>query len=66
MMGADNLIKFHKWDQWQDIVKIAKILMNLVGINIIGQDPNKFLIKFCKKTRFNWGEIVLSKLLNFK
>ena len=27
MMGADNLIKFHKWDQWQDIVKIAKILV---------------------------------------
>ena len=27
LMGSDNLVKFHKWDQWQDIVKIAKILV---------------------------------------
>ena len=26
-MGADNLIKFHKWDQWKEIVKLAKILV---------------------------------------
>ena len=27
IMGADNLIKFHKWDQWKEIVKLAKILV---------------------------------------
>jgi len=27
IMGADNLIKFHKWDKWKEIVKLAKILV---------------------------------------
>ena len=27
IMGADNLIKFHKWNRWKDIVKLAKILV---------------------------------------
>ena len=27
IMGADNLIKFHKWDRWKEIVKLAKILV---------------------------------------
>jgi len=26
-MGADNLIKFHKWNRWKEIVKLAKILV---------------------------------------
>ena len=24
-MGADNLVKFHKWSNWKNIQKIAKI-----------------------------------------
>ena len=27
IMGADNLIKFHKWNRWKEIVKLAKILV---------------------------------------
>ena len=27
IMGADNLIKFHKWHKWKNIVKLAKILV---------------------------------------
>ena len=27
IMGADNLIKFHKWNKWKEIVKLAKILV---------------------------------------
>ena len=27
IMGADNLIKFHKWDRWKEIIKLAKILV---------------------------------------
>ena len=27
IMGADNLIKFHKWNQWKEIVKLSKILV---------------------------------------
>ena len=26
-MGADNLIRFHKWDKWKEVVKLAKILV---------------------------------------
>ena len=26
-MGADNLIKFHKWNKWKEIIKLAKILV---------------------------------------
>ena len=25
MIGADNLVKFHKWNNWEKIPKIAKI-----------------------------------------
>ena len=27
IMGADNLIKFHKWNKWKEIVKLTKILV---------------------------------------
>lgn len=27
IMGADNLIKFHKWKSWKDITKVARILV---------------------------------------
>ncbi len=27
IMGADNLIQFHKWNKWKEIVKLAKILV---------------------------------------
>ncbi len=27
IMGADNLIKFHKWNRWKEITKLAKILV---------------------------------------
>ena len=27
IMGADNLINFHKWKKWNEIVKISKILV---------------------------------------
>ena len=27
IMGADNLIQFHKWNKWKEIAKLAKILV---------------------------------------
>jgi len=27
IMGADNLINFHKWEKWKEIAKISKILV---------------------------------------
>ena len=26
-MGADNLVKFHKWNNWRKIPKLAKIVV---------------------------------------
>ena len=26
-MGADNLVKFHKWNNWKKIPKLAKIIV---------------------------------------
>ena len=26
-MGADNLVKFHKWDNWEKIPRLAKIVI---------------------------------------
>ena len=27
MLGADNLIKFHKWKRWKKIVKLVKLIV---------------------------------------
>ena len=27
LMGADNLLKFHKWDKWKFITKLAKMIV---------------------------------------
>ena len=58
IMGADNLIEFHKWNRWKEIVKLAKILvfdrqgyksksLNSIAANKIDKDRWKF-IKFKK------------------
>ncbi len=58
IMGADNLIKFHKWHRWKEIVKLAKILvfdrqgyksksLNSIAAKKIHKDRWKF-IKFNK------------------
>ena len=54
MMGADNLIKFHKWKKWKEIVKLAKILvfdrqgyklksLNSIASKKIARDRLKFI-----------------------
>ena len=58
IMGADNLIKFHKWNRWHEITKLTKILvfdrqgyksksLNSIAANKIDKDRWKF-IKFKK------------------
>ena len=27
IMGSDNLIKFHKWDQWKEVANLSKIVV---------------------------------------
>ena len=66
IMGADNLIKFHKWNRWKDIVKLAKILvfdrqgyksksLNSIAAKKIHKDRWKF-IKF-KKVNISSSQI---------
>ena len=58
IMGADNLIKFHKWKKWKNITKLTKILvfdrqgyksksLNSIAAKNIPQDRLLF-IKFKK------------------
>ncbi len=57
IMGADNLIKFHKWDRWKDIVKLAKILVfNRQGYK--SKSLNSIAAKKIHKDRW--------KFINFK
>ena len=66
IMGADNLINFHKWKKWKDIVKLAKIIifdrqgyktksLNSTAANKIHKDRWKF-IKF-KKVNISSSQI---------
>lgn len=54
IIGADNLIKFHKWKKWKEIVKLTKILvfdrrgykiksLNSVAARKIQKDRWKFI-----------------------
>ena len=65
-MGADNLIKFHKWNRWHEITKLTKILvfdrqgyksksLNSIAANKIDKDRWKF-IKF-KKVNISSSQI---------
>jgi len=66
IMGADNLIKFHKWNRWKEIVKLAKILvldrqgyksksLNSIAAKKMHKDRWKF-IKF-KKVNISSSQI---------
>ena len=65
-MGADNLIKFHKWNRWKEIVELTKILvfdrqgyksksLNSIAAKKIPKDRWKF-IKL-KKVNFSSSQI---------
>ena len=54
IMGADNLIEFHKWNRWKEIVKLAKIIvfdrqgyksksLNSIAVKKIHKDRWKFI-----------------------
>ena len=66
IMGADNLIEFHKWNKWKEIVKLAKIVvfdrrgyksksLNSIAAKEIHKDRWKF-IKF-KKVNISSSQI---------
>ena len=65
-MGADNLIKFHNWNRWKEIVKFSKILvfdrrgyksksLNSIAAKTIDNNRWKF-IKF-KKVNISSSQI---------
>ena len=66
IMGADNLIKFHNWNRWKEIVKFSKILvfdrrgyksksLNSIAAKTIDNNRWKF-IKF-KKVNISSSQI---------
>ena len=59
IMGADNLIKFHKWNRWKEIVRLAKILVfNRQGYK--SKSLNSIAAKKIPKDR--WKFIKLKKV----
>ena len=48
LIGADNLAKFHKWDNWKKIPEFAKIAIfqdRIILLNLLRPLPLKSLIK---------------------
>ena len=56
-MGADNLINFHKWEKWDQITKICKILVF---------DRNKYKSKSLKSKSYKKLGGKGLKFINFK
>ena len=72
MMGADNLINFHKWYKWKSILQKCKILvfdrhgykkksLNSITFNRINNNNLKF-IKFIKFNKVNISSSQLRKI----
>ena len=57
IMGADNLINFHKWEKWEQITKICKILVF---------DRNKYKSKSLKSKSYKKLGGKGLKFINFK
>jgi nicotinate-nucleotide adenylyltransferase len=57
IMGADNLIKFHKWYKWQSILKKCKILVF---------DRQGYKAKSLKSVTFNEANKKSLTFINFK
>ena len=48
LIGADNLVKFHKWNNWKKIPELAKIVVFPRGNHLIRKD--KYIVtKYLKK-----------------
>ena len=69
IMGADNLIKFHKWNRWKEIVKLAKILVfNRQGYkskslnSIAAKKIPKDRLKFIKLKKVNISSSQIRKI----
>ena len=68
-MGADNLIEFHKWNRWKEIVKLAKILVfdrkgyKLKSLNsIAAKKMHKDRWKFIKFKKVNISSSQIRKI----
>ena len=69
IMGADNLIKFHKWNKWKEIVELAKILVfdrlgyKLKSLNSIAANKMpKYRWKFIKFKKVNISSSQIRKI----
>ena len=59
IMGADNLIKFHKWNKWKDITRLCKIIVfDRYGYK--SKALSSIASKYMKKN--NWKFVKFSKI----
>tara|TARA_Y100000590_G_scaffold405062_1_gene493060 strand:+ start:1252 stop:1788 length:537 start_codon:yes stop_codon:yes gene_type:complete len=49
LIGADNLIKFHKWNNWKEIPKLAKIVVFPRGNHLVKKNKYTVTKSFKKK-----------------
>ena len=57
IIGADNLINFHKWTKWKEIIKLSKILVF---------DRNGYKSKALKSKTFKYMDKNYHKFIKFK
>ena len=51
LMGADNLVNFHKWEKWEKILKLSKIVV-FARSNFSKKSLNAIVSKKIKKNNF--------------
>ena len=59
IMGADNLIKFHKWHKWKDISRLCKIIV-FDRYSYKSKALSSIASKYMKKN--NWKFVKFSKI----
>jgi len=69
IIGADNLVNFHKWDNWSDIPKLCKILVfdrypykSKALKSLAFKQINKEKLKFIKFKKVNISSSQLRKI----
>ena len=65
LMGADNLRKFHKWKNWKQIPKLAKIVVfprkNHSRNSIVTNNLNKKDIIYINSNKINISSSLIRK-----
>ena len=65
LIGADNLIKFHKWNKWKKIPELAKIVVfprkNYSYNSIVANNLNKKDLIYMNSKKINISSSLIRK-----